>query len=800
MVRKLIFVTAIVMLAGLVLAACGQKEPAPTEAPAATAAPVEEADTETEAGTDESQAPAEITETAGVTETAEVTETADTETADSEKSGAAVDEETMTALANMEYMSEFTQEGVAPLENGEYSEEAAPGSATKTVVTLTDNVAAGEIDGEPTIAVVLVTDPGGSGTFYDLALVQEQDGELVNVAITSLGDRVKINEFAIEDNQIVVDMINAGPDDPMCCPTQHVVRTYGYQNGELTQTNEEVLGTAEAADVSGSAGITETAETTATAEISGAVSAPSAGAAPVAGSPLDGTSWQLESYVDDQGQTQKPVAGAEPTISFEGGQANGTTGCNNYFGDYTADDDQLSFGPTGSTMMACPDPQMTQEQTYLIALGGVTSYTMTDEQLTMANEAGETVLTFVPREAPELVGTIWNSIGYNNGKQGVVSIVIHTQITAVFGEDGTLSGNAGCNDYSAGFEVDGESIAIGPAVATRKMCAEPEGVMEQEAQYLAALGMAQVYTIEGDRLQLRTAEGSLVADYKVEENAGAAVDEETMTALANMEYMSAITQEGVAPLENGEYSEEAAPGSATKTVVTLTDNVAAGEIDGEPTIAVVLVTDPGGSGTFYDLALVQEQDGELVNVAVTSLGDRVKINELAIEDNQIVVDMINAGPDDPMCCPTQHVVRTYGYQNGELTQTNEEVLGNESADASESGDTLVGPVWAWRETQSSDDSVTEVDDPSRYTIQFMEDGRVNVRADCNQVNGAYTTDGSQLQFEQPFTNTTAMCPPDSLDQQFLQELGAAASYLVEEGVLHISMIADGGVMTFAPLH
>jgi uncharacterized lipoprotein YbaY len=86
-------------------------------------------------------------------------------------------------------------------------------------------------------------------------------------------------------------------------------------------------------------------------------------------------------------------------------------------------------------------------------------------------------------------------------------------MNATFGADGQMSGSSGCNNYSAGYKTDGNNIAIGPAIVTRMFCGEPEGVMEQEQQYLAALEMASVYTIEGDRLQLRTSEGSLAVDY-----------------------------------------------------------------------------------------------------------------------------------------------------------------------------------------------------------------------------------------------------------------------------------------------
>jgi putative lipoprotein len=113
----------------------------------------------------------------------------------------------------------------------------------------------------------------------------------------------------------------------------------------------------------------------------------------------------------------------------------------------------------------------------------------------------------------ELVGSAWAVRGYNNGKGGVVSLIYGTEMNATFDADGQMSGFGGCNGYSASYKTDGNNIAIGPALGTQMFCEQPEGVSDQEQQYLAALGTAATYTIEGDRLQLRTAEGSLAVDY-----------------------------------------------------------------------------------------------------------------------------------------------------------------------------------------------------------------------------------------------------------------------------------------------
>jgi hypothetical protein len=141
---------------------------------------------------------------------------------------------TEAALANASYPSEYTESGVVQLEDGEYRVPVAPGSATELVVTL-DEVAFGDLneDGVEDAAVILVTEPGGSGTFYDLAAVLNQNGEAVSVDSTLLGDRIQLEALAIEAGDIQVEMVTHGSSDPLCCPTQEVTQTYQLQDDQL---------------------------------------------------------------------------------------------------------------------------------------------------------------------------------------------------------------------------------------------------------------------------------------------------------------------------------------------------------------------------------------------------------------------------------------------------------------------------------------------------------------------------------------------------------------------------------------
>ena len=125
----------------------------------------------------------------------------------------------------------------------------------------------------------------------------------------------------------------------------------------------------------------------------------------------------------------------------------------------------------------------------------------------MTNAAGQRVLTYAVREPTPLAGTTWQLTGYSNGQDAFVSVLVGTEITAVFDADGGLSGSAGCNNYRSSYQTEANAIAIGPVATTRMMCGNPDGVMEQESAYLAALESAVAYRIQGDRLEMIDAEG-----------------------------------------------------------------------------------------------------------------------------------------------------------------------------------------------------------------------------------------------------------------------------------------------------
>lgn len=111
--------------------------------------------------------------------------------------------------------------------------------------------------------------------------------------------------------------------------------------------------------------------------------------------------------------------------------------------------------------------------------------------------------------------------------------------------------------------------------------------------------------------------------------------------------------------------------------------------------------------------------------------------------------------------------------------------------------TLVGPTWEWQISRMGDDSEVTPDDPAKYTASFADDGTVHVVADCNTANGDYESEGGSLTIG-PLATTLAMCPPESESDEYLRQLQSAASYIIEDGRLHVAMIMDSGIMEFAP--
>ena len=382
--------------------------------------------------------------------------------------------------------------------------------------------------------------------------------------------------------------------------------------------------------------------------------------------PLAGTRWALTQLT---GQTD---TGPAITLNLEDARLGGSDGCNSYGGGYTLNGGKLTVDKNlVSTMMACPEPVMRRATAYTSALVKTASYSSDGKTLTLLDSAGALLAVFA-RQSEALGGTAWLATGFNNGNQAVVSVGFGAELSAYFGADARLTGSAGCNNYVAGFEAAAGKININSPAGTKKACPEPLGVMAQEAQYLKALESAATYRIDGDRLELRTADGALAASFARAATAETPAPIPTAIAalwagLPNAEYPVEGLSTPAVRLKGGVFEEPAAPGSASKNRVELGPERAFGDLDGDgdEDAVVVLAVSRGGSGTFLYLASVINEKGVPKASAAMLLGDRVTVTTLAIGAGTLSVGMLVHKPGEPLsAAPTVSVTRSFKHNGG----------------------------------------------------------------------------------------------------------------------------------------
>ena len=119
--------------------------------------------------------------------------------------------------------------------------------------------------------------------------------------------------------------------------------------------------------------------------------------------------------------------------------------------------------------------------------------------------------------------------------------------------------------------------------------------------------------------------------------------------------------------------------------------------------------------------------------------------------------------------------------------------------ATENAPGLAGRVWSWQETQFAVRGRVAPDAPERYTLEFLADGRVQLRADCNRGSARYETAASRALTLSPAATTKMGCPPGSQDGEFLRQLAQVVGYRFAAGNLVLTLKLDSGSMRFAPL-
>jgi heat shock protein HslJ len=226
---------------------------------------------------------------------------------------------------------------------------------------------------------------------------------------------------------------------------------------------------------------------------------PTASAQSPEDSSLSGTRWQLVAFGDTA------IEFGTVTLEFVNEtDVNGSGGCNSYGGTYETDGDAIAFSEIISTLIACEDAAiMEQEQSYFDALELAERFELDENELTIFYGDGQQ-LRF--EQLSPLFGTRWILQSYGMPDQDM-PIVPGSSVTLEFQLGGQAAGRGGCNSYGTTYEAIEDALSFGAVVATDVACVD-SGIMEQEIMFFEALQSATRFEMAEEQLIILLGEDS----------------------------------------------------------------------------------------------------------------------------------------------------------------------------------------------------------------------------------------------------------------------------------------------------
>ncbi len=174
-------------------------------------------------------------------ESTEIPKPADTRSPEPTRTSPSVTETSLSSPISLDVLKNFTYwvedfNTLAVLQDGVFANEKIQGR-------LIEPAAFGDLngDGQQDAAVILEINSGGTGRFFDLIALLNQDGAPTQAGFTAIGDRQVINRLEIADGRIILDYLTQPLDGPLCCPNEHRLRSYVMDVRVLRLASEQIL-------------------------------------------------------------------------------------------------------------------------------------------------------------------------------------------------------------------------------------------------------------------------------------------------------------------------------------------------------------------------------------------------------------------------------------------------------------------------------------------------------------------------------------------------------------------------------
>lgn len=147
----------------------------------------------------------------------------------------------------------------------------------------------------------------------------------------------------------------------------------------------------------------------------------------------------------------------------------------------------------------------------------------------------------------------------------------------------------------------------------------------------------------------------------------------TLEALENAEYYYALYDKKTRLISGQHDEEEVIDEDGFRYIFSagiVSDKVAFGDLNynGKEDAAVIIYSAGGGSGIFYELAVIINENGSPYHLTSKYLGDRIRVNSIAVKEGVIILDMVVHDLGDAACCPTLDKVFQYKLFEDELLE------------------------------------------------------------------------------------------------------------------------------------
>jgi heat shock protein HslJ len=211
----------------------------------------------------------------------------------------------------------------------------------------------------------------------------------------------------------------------------------------------------------------------------------------------------LSTAILDGGAPFALAPGTRIRLGFEASDLAVSAGCNHIGGTYRIDGGRLVFDGVAMTEMGCDQQRDAQDQWLVKFLTSKPTVQLLGTDLTLDN--GQTVVHLADRSVVEpdlnITGPTWTVVTIIDGDTAS-SVPAGAVATLVFGADGTLQVNDGCNRGAGHWVAEGNGLRLSDIMLTKMACDPPAGALESAV--LAVLNQGSVAAeITADLLTLQ---------------------------------------------------------------------------------------------------------------------------------------------------------------------------------------------------------------------------------------------------------------------------------------------------------